>query len=643
MTEDDPREVELECISAIFPELILGTEPFTASLEIPVHPTIPVKVVFPVSAEVAPLPTPPYSETSDEVGEANLAANLEPHNLNYLPSLHLQLVLPEGYPAEFPPKFRLSTSPEWLSEEQLYNLQVKGDLIWEDNGRTEMIFDYIDLLQQAAENAFGCGEGKDFQVPHEYKIALLDYDIKATQASFEKETFDCGVCLDPKKGSVCHKMVDCGHVFCVDCLQDYYNNAIKEGDLVSVRCMAPNCAKERGAQSPTKKGRKSKTQLSPSELLQIPLEHEVVTRYVTLKHRADLESDKNTIYCPRKWCQGAARSKKHRKPEGFEVVESDEESDTEETKEKVKGFKSGEDLLSVCEDCSFAFCSRCFQGWHGEFKSCGPKQPDGELTDEEKASLEYLKLHTTPCPTCAAPAQKSHGCNHMICFKCNSHFCYLCSSWLQPSNPYRHYNEEYKPCFQRLWELEGGDGDDVGIGYFGGDHPVARANGRVDNEGDNHDLDDEIEDGDNFVAAAQDLAQNIQVGFEFHNQPEIEEPEEHGIQELGLEPPRPPLEREGPLVLRINQALPPAVPVAPDAPQRQGPANVGPPAQHIRRAGQAARQRGRVNDEAAAEAQDAANEAWIRMFVQMALNDEEDLLDSDDDGDDQGQWEIPVR
>jgi len=635
MAEDDPREVELECISAIFPELILGTEPFTASLEIPVHPAIPVKVLFPVSAELAPLPTPPCSETSEEVRQANQEVNLESHNLNYLPSLHLHLVLPNGYPAECPPKFRLFTSPEWLSEEQLENLQVKGAQIWEENGRTEMVFDYIDFLQQAAENAFGCGEGKDFEVPQEYKITLLDYDIKATQAAFEKETFDCGVCLDPKKGTVCHKMIDCGHVFCVECLQDYYNNAIKEGDLISVRCMAPNCAKEREAQTPTKKGRKTKTQLSPSELLQIPLENEVVTRYVTMKHKADLESDKNTIYCPRKWCQGAARSKKHRKPEGFEVVESDDESDTEETKWKVRGFKAGEDLLSVCEDCSFAFCSRCYQGWHGEFKSCGPRMPDGEPTAEEKASLEYLKLHTTPCPTCAAPAQKTHGCNHMICFKCNSHFCYLCSSWLAPSNPYRHYNDEYKPCFQRLWELEGGDGDDVGIGFFGGGPDY------LGNQDGNEGQDVNVGDENNADQAAQDPAQPIQLAPEIHNQPEIEEPDDAAIQEL--EAPRPPLEREGPLVLRINPALRPAVPAAPDAPQRPGHVNAAPPAQHNRRAGQAIIRRGRANNEAIAEAQDAANVAWVRMFVQMALNDEEDLLDSDDEGDDQGQWEIPVR
>lgn len=219
-------------------------------------------------------------------------------------------------------------------------------------------------------------------------------------------------------------MLDCGHVFCIQCLQDFYNNAIKEGDLASVRCLEPSCAKEReAAHTPgDRKQRRPKTFISPSELLQIPLESEMVKRYVTLKYKTELESDKNTIYCPRAWCQGAARSKKHKKPEGFNLHEAEDDSGSEDEnpntdsaktpKPKVKPFRP-EDRLSVCEDCGFAFCSRCYEGWHGEFVVCAPKRDEEELNEEEKASLEFINLHTTPCPTCSCPAQKTHGCNHM--------------------------------------------------------------------------------------------------------------------------------------------------------------------------------------------------------------------------------------
>lgn len=205
-------------------------------------------------------------------------------------------------------------------------------------------------------------------------------------------------------------MLTCGHVFCVQCLQDFYNNAITTGDLATVRCLAPGCAKEQEAKS--QKPRKAKTFISPGELLQIPLEYEMVKRYVTLKHKAQLESDKNTVYCPRKWCQGGARSKKHRKPEGLEIVDdSDSGSETEDGPKDTKGSTSQADLMRVCEDCSFAFCSRCFQGWHGEYFNCLPQTRDAELTADDKASLEYIFWHTSKCPSCACAAQKTYGCN----------------------------------------------------------------------------------------------------------------------------------------------------------------------------------------------------------------------------------------
>jgi E3 ubiquitin-protein ligase RNF14 len=48
----------------------------------------------------------------------------------------------------------------------------------------------------------------------------------------------------------------------------------------------------------------------------------------------------------------------------------------------------------------------------------------------------------------------------MRCFQCDTHFCYLCSAWLSPDNPYSHFNQTSSTCYNRLWDLEGGDGLD---------------------------------------------------------------------------------------------------------------------------------------------------------------------------------------
>lgn len=210
-------------------------------------------------------------------------------------------------------------------------------------------------------------------------------------------------------------MLDCGHVFCVECLQDFYNNAVTEGDLVSVRCLEPGCTKEREAvqASGSKKRRKPKTHLSPNELLQIGLDPEMVKRYVTLKYKTELESDKNVIYCPRETCQGPARSK-HKKPQGLELYEADDDSEDDDGPPVTESSDALEDRLAVCDDCGFAFCGRCNKSWHGDYVICVRNTVrDAELTAEEKASIEFIHLHTSPCPTCACPAQKTSGCNHM--------------------------------------------------------------------------------------------------------------------------------------------------------------------------------------------------------------------------------------
>ncbi|EGU72099.1 hypothetical protein FOPG_06295 [Fusarium oxysporum f. sp. conglutinans race 2 54008] len=679
---DDPRLIELGSIEAIYPEIRRpdAKDPFTFEIDLPVEPAAPVTVTFPAASA----PAHPGLTTLGQATE-NAQPEVDSLEVSYLPPLRLRVRLPEGYPADAPPDIVVSTIPQWLSRETIKRLEDDGQRLWDEIGRDMVAFTYIDHIQRAAEDVFGTiSPGGTLQVDPEHKLAVLDHDIKAKKAAFEKETFDCGVCLDPKKGSKCHRMLDCRHIFCIQCLQDFYNDAINEGNLSTVRCLSPNCAKKRAASKDTKK---HKVAISPSELLQIGLSEEMVKRYVTLKYKTELESDKNTIYCPRQWCNGAARSKRHKKPEGLEFAEtSDAESGKEEEekeKEQEQGgvsAKSGKrknketfskaDLLSICEDCGFAFCGQCYQSWHGEFVRCAPRRDKGELSEEEKASLEYLQLHTSPCPTCNAPAQKTHGCNHMICSRCDTHFCYLCSSWLDPVNPYQHYNQlaggKVTSCYMRLWELEGGDGDDVGLGFVGGRGPVADAPAALDDI-ELMPLPEVIESDD---SDGEDEA-NVQG----NNRP-------LGGQGQGIE-----IAREGPLVIRLvdnqardgRRAIPPA---APDAPQQlagrghngppRGPAGRGRGARGAGRGGGAvARGRGggggggggargggavanrqRVNqrqpqlpqqaqgqDENNQDGLDPAQEAWVRRFVQMALNDEEDLVDGDSDEDD-GNWII---
>ncbi|KAI1171245.1 RWD-domain-containing protein [Nemania sp. FL0916] len=635
--DEDTRDVELSTITAIYPELqVDANDPHRVSIDIPISLLKPLTVLFPaVAVEVPSL-----------ASSAN--AEVDSQTLSHLPALQVNIALPDGYPQKEPPLVCVSTSPAWLPNDILTSLEASATALWEDLGRDQVIFTYLDDLQRASDDVFGLVNSQGaLEVALDHKLALLDYDMNAKRKAFEKETFECGICLDPKKGTACHKMIDCGHVFCIQCLQDFYKNAITEGDVDAVTCLAPNCARERekdATQASSHKGRKLKTSISPSELLQIPLHQDTVQRYVMLKHKTKLESDKNTVYCPRSWCQGAARSKRHRKPEGLELVDSDDEEE-EDT-----------GLLAICEDCGFAFCTRCGQSWHGELNYCMPKERKEAITEEEKASLEYLKLHSTPCPTCAAPCQKSHGCNHMRCFRCQTHFCYLCSAWLDASNPYKHFNSVQSACYMRLWELEGGDGNDVGIDYEGGD-AMRNANLAAGQYGDHLELVQQPR-AEQPRAVQQD--REPRPGREeVQEAPAPQEPPQEAPQEP-LPQRRIAIAREGPLVLRIEGGVPP-VQNREEPPRRAAAAN--PPAANPRaNAGRGGGRRGRAGAGANARqarvpARGAArpdngarirhpqpaalphgppdlnphHQAWVRHFVQLALNDEEHLVDEDSD------------
>jgi E3 ubiquitin-protein ligase RNF14 len=124
------------------------------------------------------------------------------------------------------------------------------------------------------------------------------------------------------------------------------------------------------------------------------------------------------------------------------------------------------DRLRVCEKCEYAFCRICNMSWHGDFKRCRSRET-AEITKEEQATIAYIRRHTSECPVCLVPVQKSMGCNHMTCFQCRTHFCYLCATWLDPHNPYQHFNVEGRPCYQRLWDLEEGDDGEGNVQFVG--------------------------------------------------------------------------------------------------------------------------------------------------------------------------------
>lgn len=208
---EDERAVELSSISAIYPEIVIDpSDPFSASIDIRIEPIQPLPIVFPPLADGAPpsnVLTPPTSDEYDDTHSAQRGFHREHlapddqaqdiHHISHLPSLVLDIRLPEGYPTQKPPVFDIRTASFWLPETNLKGLRAAGHTIWEEMGRDQVVFSYIDYLREEADRGFGLLEGGEpyLKLPQNLKIALLDFDIRAKRAKFVQETFECGVCL----------------------------------------------------------------------------------------------------------------------------------------------------------------------------------------------------------------------------------------------------------------------------------------------------------------------------------------------------------------------------------------------------------------------------------------------------------------
>lgn len=207
---EDERAIELSAISAIYPELIIDfADPFSATIEIAVEPVEPLAIAFlPLENGISQsgLLTPSPSDDVDN-SVANKSFNPKPegahpenqdiHYLIYLPPLTLKIDLQDGYPSRKPPLFRLNAETPWIPVTKLEELREVGSSIWEDMGRDQVVFTYIDYLREAAGRSFDLVPENTIclEVSPNIKISLLDFEAQLKRAKFEAETFDCGICL----------------------------------------------------------------------------------------------------------------------------------------------------------------------------------------------------------------------------------------------------------------------------------------------------------------------------------------------------------------------------------------------------------------------------------------------------------------
>ncbi|XP_069052060.1 E3 ubiquitin-protein ligase RNF14 isoform X3 [Lepisosteus oculatus] len=371
------------------------------------------------------------------------------------------------YPSNSPPVFTLSS--RWLSRVQLGTLCKRLDELWQENVGSVVLFSWIQFLKEDLFSFLSIesplevtnsnkgkqerkkeGAGKDNAEDTEKDskeqpdpraiqevdprsnllLQLLDFDEMQQQKAFDSKMFCCNICFSEKMGSECTCFKDCKHVYCKECMRDYFQIQIRDGNVQCLNCPEPECS----------------SVATPAQVKHLVGE-ELFARYDRLLLQSSLDLMADVMYCPRKMCETAV------------LVEPDT-------------------TMGICPSCQYAFCTLCKMGYHG-LSPCrataaelrGLRDEYLKASEEEKQFLEqrfgkrviqkaveesfsseWLEKNSKACPRCSSNIQKVDGCNKMTCTSCKQYFCWLCLGPLSRVNPYGHFNDTSSPCFNQLFQ-----------------------------------------------------------------------------------------------------------------------------------------------------------------------------------------------
>ena len=207
------------------------------------------------------------------------------------------------------------------------------------------------------------------------------------QIEYSGPTETCLICFDDRPLSMFYR-ASCGHNYCKICLETHYKIKTKDGDVLKLSCIDPNCERE----------------IEEDEILNFLINKELRDKFIKFKKNKLLMLNPNARFCCKPGCEGTMIGSKI-------------------TKRKL-----------ICPLCSTAICFNCNQPWHGLFVGCNKNVDIGY-------TKWALNKDVSKCPKCRMAIEKDEGCNHMTCSSCHYEFCWICKG------PYNDHHFEWWNIF----------------------------------------------------------------------------------------------------------------------------------------------------------------------------------------------------
>ncbi|CAN1859964.1 E3 ubiquitin-protein ligase RNF14 [Linum perenne] len=408
--------------------------------------------------------------------------------VKFLPPIVLTCTLPRSYPSHKPPCFTISI--QWLDSLRISELCSVLDSIWMEQLGQEVIYQWVDWLQtnslshlgihqEMALGPYGTKRSGDRRAisgivsPDVDVPSLKRYSDEQGIESFLNNLQECCICFSEQAGRV----LPCPYFGCRGCMKSYSSIHVSEGTVYKLKCPEAKCE---GIIPPSiLKQLLGDKEYDRYESLMLQKTLECMSDVVCCPRceMICIEDEQNFAQCPScfySFCS-LCRDKRHvgepcLTPElKMHILQEQNRLNSSQINEKQKLVemnkineflnekaiardskqcpicrmaisRTGGCNKMVCAHCGNFFCYACnkpIEGYeHFRDEKCELFPEDTVREWEEQMNVhqvvgrfraeQNIGQQGHPCPLCSQINMKEENNNHILCWSCRTHYCYLC-------------------------------------------------------------------------------------------------------------------------------------------------------------------------------------------------------------------------